>query len=98
MENWGGRGSGQAGSRPQGLTPHPHPPHPPTLTEFWVGWIGEEDKAGAGGYSPSSHHRIYQLRVKGHVSRPDRVTGIVAAEDNSAVAVVVVLVAGVDDD
>lgn len=62
-----------------------------------MGWVGEEDNAGAGGYRSCSDHRVHELRVKGHITGPQRITGIVAAEDDSAVAVVVVLVPGVDD-
>lgn len=62
-----------------------------------MGGIGEEDDARAGGYRSSSYHRVHELRVEGHVTGPDCVAGIVAAEDNSATAVVVVLVPGVDD-
>lgn len=69
-----------------------------TLTELRMGWIGEEDNTGAGGYSSCSYHRVHKLRVEGHITGPYGVTGVVAAEDNSATAVVVVLVPGIDDD
>ena len=62
-----------------------------------MGWVGEEDNAGVGGYSPCGYHRVHELRVKGHITGPQSITGIVAAEDDSAVAVVVVLVPGIDD-
>lgn len=62
-----------------------------------MGWVGEEDNAGAGGYSPCSYHRVHKLRVKGHIPRPQGVTGVVAAEDDAAMAVVIVLVPRVDD-
>lgn len=83
--------------RSQGL---PCPPHTTwhILTELWMGWVGEEDNARAGGYSPCSYHRVHELRVKGHIPRPQGVTGVVAAEDDAAMAVVVVLVPRVDDD
>ena len=80
-------------------SPDDPPPHrQQTLTELWMGWIGEEDNAGAGGYSSCSYHRVHKLRVEGHIARPYGITGVVAAEDNSAMAVVVVLVPGIDDD
>lgn len=62
-----------------------------------MGWVGEEDNARVGGYSSCGYNRVYELRVKGDITGPQRITGIVAAEDDSAVAVVVVLVPGVDD-
>lgn len=62
-----------------------------------MGWVGEEDNAGAGGYSPCSYHRVHELRVKGHIPRPQGVTGVVAAEDDAAMAMVIVLVPRVDD-
>lgn len=68
------------------------------LTKLGMGWIGEEDDARAGGYSACSHHGIHELRVEGYITGPYCVTGIIAAENNSTVAVVVVLVSGVDDD
>lgn len=67
-----------------------------TLTELWMGWVGEEDNAGAGGYSSCSYHRVHELGVEGYITGPQCITGIVAAEDDSAVAVVVVLVPGID--
>jgi hypothetical protein len=63
-----------------------------------MGWIGEEDNARVGGYSSCSYHRVHELRVEGHISEPQCVTGIIAAQDDPAVAVVVVLVPGIDDD
>lgn len=75
------------------------PAHPTwqTLTEVWMGWVGEEDDAGAGGYGTCGNHRVHELRVESHVTGPQCITGIVAAENDSAVAVVVVLVPGIDD-
>lgn len=75
------------------------PAHPPwqTLTELRMGWVGEEHNARAGDSSSCSNHRVHKLRVKGHITGPQCITGIITAEDNSAVAVVVVLVPGVDD-
>lgn len=62
-----------------------------------MGWVGEEDNAGVGGYSSCSYNRVYELRVKSHITGLQRITGIVATEDDSAVAVVVVLVPGIDN-
>lgn len=61
-----------------------------------MGWVGEEDNAGAGGYSSCSYNRVHELRVKGYITGPQCITAIVAAEDDSAVAVIVVLVPGID--
>lgn len=82
-------------SKQQGL-PDPNPTWQ-TLTELWVGWVGEEDNARAGSKGSCSYHRVHELRVKGHITGPQCITGIVATEDDSAVAVVVVLVPGIDD-
>ena len=90
----------KGGSLPRASLDNRLPAHPPrqTLTELWMGWIGEEHNARADGYSSRGNHRVHKLRVKGHIAGPQRVTGVVTAEDDSAVAVVVVLVPGVDDD
>lgn len=61
-----------------------------------MGWVGEEDNAGAGGYSSCSYNRVHELGVKGYITGPQCITAIVAAEDDSAVAVIVVLVPGID--
>lgn len=61
-------------------------------------WVGEEDNAGASDYSSCSYHGVHELRVEGHITGPQCITGIIATEDNPAVAVVVVLVSGIDDD
>lgn len=79
-------------------TVSPDPAHPPALTELRVGRVGEEDDARAGGYGSCCYHGVHELRVEGHISGPEGVAGIVAAEDNPAAAVVVVLVPGIDDD
>lgn len=63
-----------------------------------MGWVGEEDDARVGGYSSCSYHRVHELWVEGHIPRPQCITGVIAAEDDSTVAVVVVLVPGIDDD
>lgn len=68
------------------------------LTELWMCWVGEEDNARAGGHSSCGHHRIYELRIEGDISHPQCIAGIIAAKDNSAVTVIVVLVPGINND
>lgn len=92
-------GKGWALPRPRlGTRGSPTDPTLQTLTELWMGWVGEEDDAGAGGYSSCRYHGVHELGVKGHITGPQSVTGVVAAEDDSAAAVVVVLVPGINDD
>lgn len=62
-----------------------------------MGWVGEEDNAELVATAPAATTGSRAPCQRSH-PRPQGVTGVVAAEDDAAMAVVVVLVPRVDDD